>query len=88
MNKKNLCENCLYFVQYYSIGRCKLHKANCGVCSQSSKLITPTNIKQCAYLVPKIQEIEKQNNNKLAIDILTYVEDALIDLKTYLENQN
>lgn len=59
-----------------------------GLCKQSLKNISPTKIKSCEYFVSKIEEIEKQNNNTLAIDILKCVENALIDLKTYLENQN
>lgn len=81
-----LCEKCLYFVQYYSMGKCKLHKANCGICKQNFKLITPTNINKCEYFTPKIEQIEKQNNNNLAIDILTNIEKTLFDLKKYLDN--
>lgn len=88
MNKNYLCENCLYFIQYYSLGRCKLHKANCGTCKKILRTVTPTDIKYCEHFTPKLEKIEKQNNNVLAIDMLKYVENALIDLKTYLENQN
>ena len=88
MKNCHLCENCLYFQQHYYIGMCKLHKVNYGLCRQNLKNVTPTDITNCEYFTPKIEEIEKQNNNKLAIDVLKCVENALIDLKIYLEHQN